>query len=110
MTIPLSARPRLITWVERANSIADLHAVSAYQGCAVAARQRHHLRWQSSRTRDGTLLGGVLLPFVIQWDEFVHPADSLPNVGYIFCGLKGVSRHTIKTKKTLSLLGLTDSL
>jgi hypothetical protein len=77
----LARRPRLVAWVARTADV-DRQAEGVYDRPAVIrSMQRDALRWRFAFTADGSLPGGGVLPYLIQWTSSHHPAAGMPESG-----------------------------
>jgi hypothetical protein len=85
----LRQKPLLITWAVRADRIEQLVSQSITPLGAVTRMSRGNLSWRLTLTEDGHLPEGGVLPFVIQWDETVHPASRMTDVGCSLVSLRG---------------------
>lgn len=97
--------PRLVCWMATSE---DIEAASARFGTLVGAvwnGERGSLRWQLTVREDGALPAGGAVPSLIRWPEGVHPANSMPDLGFHFRSL--TVRHRAKSwlDATLAALG-----
>jgi len=77
----LARTPRLVTWIVRTASIADTVRACSWTPGAIEPMERGALRWQITVPSDGTLVGGGMMPSMIQWADDVHPATRMPDLG-----------------------------
>ncbi len=75
------ARPRLATWVIRADDVHDAVRKSPVPLGPVEIMVRDSLKWQITIRRDGTLALDGAAPSVIQWSTDEHPAAGLKETG-----------------------------
>jgi hypothetical protein len=85
----LGRKPFLLTWAARTDGIEQLADRSIVPLGSVTLMSRDNLRWRLTLTEDGRLPGGGILPFLIQWDETVHPASRMMDAGCWLVSLRG---------------------
>jgi hypothetical protein len=105
----LRQKPLLLTWAVRTDRIEELAGQSIVQLGAVTRMSRGNLSWRLTLTPDGHLPGGGVLPFAIQWDETVHPASRMIDVGCSLVSLRGFHSQRDEILAALRVLG-TDQL
>jgi hypothetical protein len=98
-------KPLLITWAIRTDRIEQLANQSITPLGAVTRMSRGNLSWRLTLTADGHLPGGGVLPFAIQWDETVHPASRMADVGCSLLSLRGFHSQTGEILAALRALG-----
>ena len=102
----LREQPRLLTWVARTNDIETV-----LRGCPLALGAIHYMRrgafsWRITIPEDGVLIGGGVVPGVIQWDGDAHPADTLEDSGCELVNLAGLHPSPASIAPALAALGL----
>ncbi len=102
----LGRKPLLITWAARTDRIEELASRSIVPLGDVVPMSRGDLRWRLTLTRDGRLPGGGIVPFLIQWDESVHPASRMVDAGCSFQGLQGFHPRAEETLNALRSLNV----
>lgn len=105
MRASLKRGPRLVCWMATS---ADIEVASARFGHLVGSvwnGERGALRWQLTVREDGALPAGGAVPSLIQWPEGVHPARTMPDLGFRFREL--AVRHRAKSwlDATLAAIG-----
>ena len=88
--IELEQAPRLATWVVRTNDISAAVAASPLPLGDIEPMSRGTLNWRITIPADGSLPLAGVAPNLIQWDQKIHPATSLPESGCRLVGLEGV--------------------
>jgi hypothetical protein len=101
----LRLKPLLITWAVRTNRIEQLADQSIVSLGAVTLMSRGNLRWRLTLSADGRLPCGGILPFLIQWDETVHPASRMADAGCSLVRLRGLHPQTDEILTVLLSLG-----
>ncbi len=101
----LRRKPLLVTWAVRTHHIEELANRSTVPLGAVTPMSRGNLRWRLTLTEDGRLPGGGIVPFLIQWDETVHPASRMPDAGCSLVSLRGFHPQTDELLTALRSLG-----
>jgi hypothetical protein len=100
----LRQKPLLITWAVRTDRIEQLANESIEPLGTVTRMTRRNLSWRLTLTADGHLPGGGVLPFAIQWDETVHPASRMLDVGCSLVNLRGFHHQREKILAALRAL------
>jgi hypothetical protein len=85
----LSTKPRLITWAVRTDNIAELYRRSKHILGGMEPMSRGNLHWELTLTGDGSLPGGGVIPFLIDWGNSTHPASGMSESGCSLAGLRG---------------------
>jgi hypothetical protein len=101
----LRRKPLLLTWAIRTHRIEELANRSTVPLGVVTPMSRGNLRWRLTITEDGRLPGGGMVPFLIQWDETVHPASRMPDAGCSLVELRGFHPQTDEILSALRSLG-----
>lgn len=101
----LGRKPLLITWAARTDRIEQLAGRSIVPLGPVTPMSRDNLRWRLTLTDGGRLVGGGILPFLIQWDETVHPASGMMDAGCSLVSLHGFHPQTDEILAALQSLG-----
>ena len=101
-----NASPRLATWVARTK---DLNSTSA--GCGgqfgdVEPMSRGVLNWLITIPRKGALIGGGVIPMLIEWRVEKHPAAGLEDKGGALSRLDLFHPHVDVVTEILDCLGL----
>lgn len=81
----LKRSPALLTWVVNTR---DIQTLLANADCSFGRPQkigRDNLSWLFGLPRDGRLLAGGMLPYIIQWQTTSHPSTRMTDRG---CRLK----------------------
>jgi hypothetical protein len=102
----LRRKPRLITWAVRTDRIEELAGRSVVPLGTVTHMSRGNLKWRLTLTAGGHLPCEGILPFLIQWDESVHPATRMVNAGCSIIGLRGFHPQADKVLEALRTLGV----
>ena len=102
----LEQKPLLLTWAVRTDHVEELSNRSIVPLGAVTAMSRGDLRWWLTLTEDGHLPGGGLIPFLIQWEETVHPASMMVDVECSLESLRGFHPQKDKILTVLQSLGV----
>jgi hypothetical protein len=105
MQTRLRQKPALITWAVRTDRIEQLANQSIATLGAVTRMSRGNLSWRLTIAADGHLQGGGVIPFVIQWDEKVHPASRMTDFGCSLVSLRGFHPQTDTILAALRALG-----
>lgn len=107
----LRERPRLLTWVARADDLDAALAACLHDGGRPRPMQRDDLHWRIAFPDDGALIEGGLVPPLIEWGSGVrHPARRLPDSGLRLRALHGVHPDPELIEERLAPLSLTDVL
>jgi hypothetical protein len=101
----LRRKPLLITWAARTDRIEQLTGRSIVPLGAVTPMSRGNLRWRLTLAEDGRLPGGGIIPFLIQWDETVHPASRMMDAGCSLVSLRGFHPQRDEILAALRALG-----
>lgn len=102
----LRRKPQLLTWAVRTDRIEQLAGRSLVPLGAVRAMSRDNLSWRLTLAQDGRLSGGGILPFLIQWDESVHPASRMVDAGCSLVSLHGFHPQADQIAAALRSLGV----
>jgi hypothetical protein len=102
----LRRKPLLLTWAVRTDRIEELADRSIVPLGSVTPMSRDNLRWRLTLTEDGRLPSGGILPFLIQWDETVHPASRMMDAGCSLVSLRGFHPQTDEILAALRSLGV----
>jgi len=81
MRARLKKQPALITWVMNTPNIQQIKQQAGFDIGLPTRLQRDQLSWEIALTDDGRLLGGGLLPYVIQWHSQPHPSGGMADLG-----------------------------
>lgn len=84
----LQGQPQLLTWAVNHSDINTLVAQTAFNLGEPQALSRGNLNWLFAVPDDGRLLGGGLIPYVLQWQTEHHPAHAMPNLGCTLHSIK----------------------
>ncbi len=95
----------LLTRAMRTHRIEELANRSTVPLGAVTPMSRGNLRWRLTLTEDGHLPSGGIVPFLIQWDETVHPASRMPAAGCSLVSLRGFHPRVDEILTGLRTLG-----
>jgi hypothetical protein len=90
----LRRKPLLLTWAVRTEQIEQLAEKSIAPLGTVTPMSRGDLRWRLTLAEDGRLRFGGMIPFLIQWDETIHPASRMADNGCSFVSLTGFHPKT----------------
>lgn len=101
----LRRRPLLLTWAVRTDRIEQLAGRSIVPLGPVTPMSRGSLRWRLTLSEGGLLPGGGIIPFLIQWDEIVHPASRMTDAGCSLVSLRGFHPEPDEVKAALRSLG-----
>jgi hypothetical protein len=101
----LGRKPLLLTWALRTDRIEELAKKSTVPLGAVTPMMRGSLRWRLTLTEDGRLPSAGIAPFLIQWDDAVHPASRMVDVGCSLVSLRGFHPRTDEILPALRSLG-----
>ena len=101
----LRRKPLLLTSAVRTDRIEQLADRSIAPLGAVTLMSRDNLRWRLTFTEDGRLPNGGILPFLIQWDETIHPASRMMDAGCSLVSLRGFHPQTDEILAALRSLG-----
>ena len=102
----LRHKPLLLTWAVRTDRIEELARRSIAPLGTVTPMSRNNLRWRLTLTEDGRLLKSGIVPFLIQWDETVHPASRMMDTGCSLVSLRGFHPQTDEIMAELRALGV----
>ncbi|MGL4608415.1 MAG: VOC family protein [Trueperaceae bacterium] len=102
----LAERPRLLTYVAQTDEIETILRSTGYPLEARPA-ERGNLRWQFGFSKDGSLLGDGMLPYLIQW-QGEHPTQTLPPNACTLVRLQGFHPNPAPIQQTLQELGFAD--
>jgi hypothetical protein len=104
-----SGKPRLLHWVARVTSEADLEAVRLPENGPIHAMTRGSFSWRITIPSDGNLPGGGLIPTLIAWDsDSSHPCDLLRPNDCSLVRLEGTHPEVDRIARGLLELGLED--
>ncbi len=102
--------PRLLTWAARTTNIdAALEHAQKTPG-VIHPMSRGDYTWRITIPDDGALIGGGLMPALIQWDCAAHPADKLEDRGCEFLKISGHHPAAAEIAATLAALGLAQTV
>lgn len=101
----LRRKPLLCNWALRTDRIEELSRRSILPLGPVTPMSRGDLGWRLTLCEDGRLLRGGIIPFLIEWDEAVHPASRMTNAGCSLAGLRGFHSKTDEILPELRALG-----
>jgi hypothetical protein len=102
----LRRKPQLLTWAVRTDRIEELASRSIAPLGTVTPMSRNNLRWRLTVTEDGRLPKSGIIPFLIQWDETVHPASRMTDTGCSLVSLRGSHPQTDEILAALQALGV----
>jgi len=100
----LEQEPAFLTWVVNTDDIHALMKQAAISFGVAEPVSRGNLNWQFGLPRDGRLLAGGMLPYVIEWETETHPASGMADLG---CTLQ---RLTIEHPNAHWLTSVLDSI
>jgi hypothetical protein len=86
----ITAQPALLTWVVNTDHIETLLRQAAVSFGQAERIRRGNLSWSFGLPRDGRLLAGGLLPYIIEWQTSPHPSRRMADLG---CRLQGIEIH-----------------
>lgn len=101
----LRKSPRLVTWVVNTMDIFERVKDAACSFGTPEILTRGHLSWQFALPADGRLLGGGMLPYIIQWQTSEHPATGMADVGLRLISLTAYHAHPVWFEKVLASIG-----
>ena len=85
----IKKRPALLTWVVNTTNIQTLlQKAKVSFGKAEQLISRGDLSWYFGLPDDGRLLAGGMLPYIIEWQTNLHPANSMADLGCRFQSLE----------------------
>jgi hypothetical protein len=73
--------PRLLTWVAAVNGLPGAASFASFEPGRLHSMSRNVFHWCITIRDDGSMSEGGVLPALIEWQEGVHPAHSLPEPG-----------------------------
>lgn len=76
----LEHRPRLLTWVVNTSALDELYGQVDFDLGVITSVSRGDLNWLFAIPDDGRLLGGGMLPNVMQWKTPTHPSGNMANL------------------------------
>lgn len=90
----LATRPRLITWVVRADDILSAVESSAISPGPVIEGRRGDLVWQITVPEDGSMPEGGLFPTLIQWPGKLNEHGPAPKMADLGCSLSKLTVYS----------------
>ena len=110
MRAALREAPRLVTWVARTTDIDAARRACPVDVGPAQPMERASLRWRIAIPDDGHLLGGGVVPTLIQWLDARHPAEAIPDSHLRLAALAGAHPEPAAIRSALAALGLGDAL
>ena len=77
----LEQQPSLLTWVVNTHDISASQQQTKFSFGNVEAMNRDSLKWLITLPADGNPPEGGVIPMLIQWQNSIHPAHSMANLG-----------------------------
>jgi len=102
--------PRLATWVARTADIGVAVAACPPPPLEILAMSRGVLSWLIAIPADGSLLGGGILPALIEWPADVHPLAGLTDHGCALTRLEGFHPDAGRLALSLDAIGLGEAI
>lgn len=106
----LARAPRLVCWMAATGDIAAAAARFSPLVGDVWNGERGALRWQLTLRPDGAPPAGGAVPSLIQWPQDIHPAKTMPDLGFSFSALTVRHRAKAWLDATLEELGARDGV
>jgi hypothetical protein len=102
-----AGKPRLLHWVARVTTEADLETIRLPEQGAVHAMTRGSFSWRITIPEDGSLPGDGLIPTLIAWDSgSSHPCDLLEPNDCSLVRLEGTHPEADRIAREIAELGL----
>ncbi len=110
----IDLEPTLLTWVVNTENIKALIRRAAFSLGKAEFISRGELSWFFGLPEDGRLLGGGMLPYVIEWQTDTHPSLNMANLG---CRLRNLEiyhpysswlKHALESIGALNLVDINE--
>lgn len=104
----IKMQPTLLTWVVNTGQINELMRRASFSLGKAELIRRGELSWHFGLPDDGMLLGGGMLPYVIEWLTDGHPSANMADLGCRLRSLEIYHPYPLWLQSALASIGALD--